>query len=59
MVPGAGLIVTALSCYNPYGALLPGMACMQILQEQKSALVQNAMHFVNLTDSSPKIIVLN
>jgi hypothetical protein len=26
---------------------------------EKSALVQNAMHFVNLTDSSPKIGVLN
>jgi hypothetical protein len=32
---------------------------MQILQEQKSALVQNALHFVNLTASSPYIVVLN
>jgi hypothetical protein len=35
------------------------MACMQILQEQKSALVQNALHFVNLPASSPKIGVLS
>jgi hypothetical protein len=32
---------------------------MQILQEQKSALVQNALHFVNLTASSPYNAVLN
>jgi hypothetical protein len=47
MVPGAGLIVTALGLFQPLRGFVAAL------------LVQNAMHFVNLTDSSPKIIVLN
>jgi hypothetical protein len=42
-----------MGCFDPFGAasrrLLPWMACMQILQEQKSVLV---VYFDNLTASS-------
>jgi hypothetical protein len=47
MVPGAGLIVTAAGLFQPLRGFVAAL------------LVQNATHFVNLTDSSPKIGVLN